>query len=61
MDADVRSSLTDIIVTTVLNIERIKMNKDIEPLRIDEMGIEVCIVCDCAVENNKCLCDMRGW
>jgi hypothetical protein len=32
-----------------------------EPLRIDEFGIEVCIVCDCAVENNKCLCDMRGW
>ena len=25
------------------------MNKDIEPLRIDEMGIEVCIMCDCAV------------
>ena len=37
------------------------MNKDIEPIRIDEMGIEVCIVCECAVENNTCLCDMRGW
>jgi hypothetical protein len=28
--------------------------------RIDEMGIEVCIVCDCAIEYNKCLCDMSG-
>ena len=37
------------------------MNKDMEPLRIDEMGIEVCVLCDCAVENNTCLCDMRGW
>jgi hypothetical protein len=37
------------------------MNKDIEPSRIDEMGIEVCVLCDCAVENNTCLCDMRGW
>jgi hypothetical protein len=38
------------------------MNKrDIEPIRIDEMGIEVCILCDCAIENNTCLCDMRGW
>lgn len=61
MDADVNSSLTDITVITVLSIERIKMNKDIEPIRIDEMGIEVCILCDCAVENNTCLCDMRGW
>jgi len=61
MDADVSSSLTDIIVITVLSIERIIMNKDIEPIRIDEMGIEVCILCDCAVENNTCLCDMRGW
>jgi|7_EtaG_2_1085326.scaffolds.fasta_scaffold31702_3 hypothetical protein len=61
MDADVSSSLTDITVITVLSIERIKMNKDIEPIRIDEMGIEVCILCDCAVENNTCLCDMRGW
>ena len=61
MDADVSSSLTDITVITVLSIERIKMNKDIEPIRIDEMGIEVCMVCDCAVENNTCLCDMRGW
>jgi hypothetical protein len=32
-----------------------------EPIRVDEMGIEVCIVCDCAIEYNKCLCDMRGW
>ncbi len=39
----------------------ISMNKDMEPLRIDEMGIEVCVLCDCAVENNTCLCDMRGW
>ena len=61
MDADVSSSLTDIIVITVLSIERIIMNKDTEPIRIDEMGIEVCILCDCAVENNTCLCDMRGW
>jgi len=61
MDADVNSSLMDITVITVLSIERIKMNKDIEPIRIDEMGIEVCILCDCAVENNTCLCDMRGW
>tara|TARA_R100000951_G_scaffold55962_1_gene47017 strand:- start:354 stop:539 length:186 start_codon:yes stop_codon:yes gene_type:complete len=61
MDADVNSSLTDITVITVLNIERIKMDKNIEPIRIDEMGIEVCILCDCAVENNTCLCDMRGW
>ncbi len=61
MDADVSSSLTDITVITVLSIERIIMNKDIEPIRIDEMGIEVCILCDCAVENNTCLCDMRGW
>ena len=38
-----------------------KMNRDTEPIRIDEMGIEVCILCDCAVENNTCLCDMRGW
>jgi len=37
------------------------MNKDIEPIRIDEMGIEVCLVCDCAIEHNTCLCDMRGW
>jgi len=61
MDADVSSFLMDITVITVLSIERIKMNKDIEPIRIDEMGIEVCILCDCAVENNTCLCDMRGW
>jgi hypothetical protein len=27
-------------------------------IRIDEMGIEVCIVCDIATE--KCLCDMSG-
>ena len=32
-----------------------------EPIRIDEMGIEVCRVCDCAIEHNTCLCDMRGW
>ena len=32
-----------------------------EPIRVDEMGIEVCIVFDCAIEHNKCLCDMRGW
>jgi len=25
-------------------------------LRTDEMGIDVCIECDCAVEHNKCLC-----
>ena len=37
------------------------MNKNMEPLRIDEMGIEVCVLCDCAVENNTCICDMRGW
>ncbi len=37
------------------------MNKDINPIRIDEMGIEVCLVCDCAIEHNSCLCDMRGW
>jgi len=37
------------------------MNKDTEPIRIDEMGIEVCVLCDCAVENNTCLCDMKGW
>ena len=61
MDADVNSFLMDITVITVLSIERIKMNKDTEPIRIDEMGIEVCILCDCAVENNTCLCDMRGW
>ena len=61
MDADVSSFLMDITVITVLSIERIKMNKDIEPIRVDEMGIEVCILCDCAVENNTCLCDMRGW
>ena len=35
------------------------MNKDIEPIKIDEFGIEVCLVCDCAIENNTCLCDMR--
>jgi hypothetical protein len=39
----------------------INMNKDREPIRVDEMGIEVCVLCDCAVENNTCLCDMRGW
>ena len=32
-----------------------------EPILIDEFGIEVCMVCDCAIEHNKCLCDMRGW
>ena len=32
-----------------------------EPLKIDEFGIEVCVLCDCAVENNTCLCDMRCW
>lgn len=37
------------------------MNKDMEPTTIDAFGIEVCINCDCAVENNTCLCDMRGW
>jgi len=37
------------------------MNKDMEPTTVDVFGIEVCIVCDCAVENNTCLCDMRGW
>ena len=31
------------------------MNRDTEPIRVDEFGIEVCIVCDCAVENNTCL------
>ena len=62
MGADANNSLTDIIVITVLSIERIEMNKrDTEPIRIDEMGIEVCILCDCAIENNTCLCDMRGW
>ena len=28
------------------------MNKDTEPIRIDELGIEVCLVCDCAIEHN---------
>jgi hypothetical protein len=35
-----------------------------DPIKIDEFGIEVCLVCDCAIENNTCLCDMRkegGW
>ena len=41
--------------------ESIIMNKDIEPTTVDAFGIEVCIVCDCAVENNTCLCDMRSW
>ena len=27
----------------------------------DEMGIDVCIECDCAVEHNKCLCDDKVW
>lgn len=31
------------------------------PLRTDEFGIEVCIVCDCAVEHNECLCDDKRW
>jgi len=30
-------------------------------LRTDEMGIDVCIECDCAVEHNKCLCDDKVW
>ena len=43
-----------------LPVRGVKMSSE-EPIRIDEMGIEVCIVCDCAIEYNKCLCDMRGW
>ena len=31
----------------------------VDPIKIDEFGIEVCLVCDCAIENNTCLCDMR--
>jgi len=34
---------------------------DDEEIEIDEFGIEVCLVCDCAIEHGKCLCDMRGW
>ena len=41
-----------------LSVRSVKMS---ETIRIDEMGIEVCMVCDCAIEYNKCLCDMRGW
>ena len=26
----------------------------------DEMFANV-LVCDCAIEHNTCLCDMRGW
>ena len=37
------------------------MNKDIESIVVDEFGIEVCLVCECAIEHGKCLCDMRGW
>jgi len=32
-----------------------------EPITVDAFGIECCAVCDCAIENNSCLCDMRGW
>jgi len=35
--------------------------KHIEPCHRDEFGILVCALCDCAIENNTCLCDMRGW
>jgi hypothetical protein len=30
-------------------------------LRTDEMGIDVCIECDCAVEHDRCLCDDKRW
>ena len=37
------------------------VDRDHEPIRTDEFGIEVCSLCDCAIEHNTCLCDMRGW
>jgi len=50
-----------VMVYGKLSVWSIEMNKDIDPIRVDEFGIEVCLVCDCAIEHNKCLCDMRGW
>jgi len=33
-----------------------------EGVYIDELsGVEVCEACECAVENNSCLCTMRDW
>ena len=33
----------------------------IEPCRVDELGIVVCVVCDVAVENHDCLCSIKAY
>jgi len=31
----------------------------IEPCRVDELGIVVCVVCDVAIEHLHCLCSIK--